>query len=59
MRQVVFLPEADQEMIEAARYYQLKASCLGVDFLAEVEHALKFILESPMTYPIIDGELRR
>lgn len=59
MRHVVFLPEAEQEMIEAALYYQSQASGLGVDFLSEVEHALKFIVESPMTYPILEGELRR
>lgn len=59
MRQVIFLPEAEQEMIEAALYYQSQASGLGVDFLAEVERALKFIVASPTTYPIIEGELRR
>lgn len=59
MRPVIFLPEAEQEMIEAALYYQSYTSGLGVDFLSEVEHALKFIMESPNTYPILEGKLRR
>lgn len=59
MRPVIFLPEAEQEMIEAAFYYQSQTSGLGVDFLSEVEHALKIIMESPNTYPILEGELRR
>lgn len=59
MKPLIFLPEAEQEMIEAALYYQSQTSGLGVDFLSEVEHALKFIIESPNTYPILKGELRR
>ena len=46
-------------MIEAALYYQSQASGLGIDFLSVVEHALKFIVESPNTCPILEGELRR
>ncbi|MBI3399730.1 MAG: type II toxin-antitoxin system RelE/ParE family toxin [Deltaproteobacteria bacterium] len=56
---VVFLPEAEQEMFEAALYYQSQATRLGVDFLSEVERAVKFIAESPNTWPILEGELRR
>ncbi len=59
MTHVVFLPEAEQEMLEAALYYQSQASGLGIDFLSVVEHALKFIMESPNTCPILEGELRR
>lgn len=43
MMHVVFLPEAEQEMFEAALYYQSQATRLGVDFLSEVERAVKFI----------------
>ncbi len=59
MKPVVFLPEAEQEMLEAAIYYQSQASGLGVDYLSEVEQAVQAIAESPMTWPIIEGELRR
>lgn len=46
MMLVDFLPEADQEMLEAARYYQSLASGLGDDYLAEVEHAVQSIASS-------------
>jgi plasmid stabilization system protein ParE len=59
MKYVVFLPEAEQEMIEASLYYQSQASGLGVDFLSEVEHAAKSIAASPNMYPILEGQLRR
>jgi hypothetical protein len=42
-----FLPEADQEMLEAARYYQSLSSGLGDEYLAEVEHAVQSIASSP------------
>ena len=32
MKPVVFLPEAEQEMLEAARYYESQASGLGIDY---------------------------
>jgi len=57
MTSVVFLPEAEQEMIEAARYYESQASGLGLDYLAEVERAVKSIAESPMSWPVIEGKV--
>lgn len=54
-----FLPEADQEMLEAARYYQSLSSGLGDDYLAEVEHAVQSIALSPRTWPVLEGDFRR
>ncbi len=59
MKPVVFLPEAEQEMLEAAKYYESQATDLGIDFLSEVERAVNSIAELPMTWPVIEGELRR
>lgn len=59
MKSVIFLLEAEQEMIEAAIYYESKSSGLGVDYLEEVERAVKAISDSPNTWPVIAGELRR
>jgi hypothetical protein len=59
MKPVVFLPGAEQEMLEAAKYYESQATGLGVDYLSEVERALQAIRESPTTWPVIEGELRR
>ena len=59
MKPVAFLPEAEQEMLEAARYYESQAAGLGEDYLSEIERAVAAIAESPKTWPIIGGKLRR
>lgn len=46
-------------MLEAAKYYESQGSGLGVDYLSEVERSVQAITESPNTWPIIEGELRR
>lgn len=55
----VFLPEAEQEMFESARYYEFHAEGLGVDFLSETERTVTAIKESPTAWPIVEGKLRR
>jgi len=59
MKPVGFLPEAEQEMLEAASYYESQAAGLGEDYLSEIERAVASIAESPNTWPIIGGKLRR
>ncbi len=59
MMPIDFLPEAEQEMIEAALYYQSLSSGLGDDYLDEVERAVRSITSSPQTWPILEGNLRR
>lgn len=59
MKSVVFLPQAEQEMVEAAKYYESQAAGLGANYLSETERAVAAIAESPETWPIIEGKLRR
>ena len=59
MKPVVFLPQAEQEMLKAARFYESQTAGLGVDYLSEVERAVQTIAESPTTWPAIEGKLRR
>jgi plasmid stabilization system protein ParE len=58
-KHVKFLPDAEEEMYEAAKYYQSQTSGLGVDYLSEIERAIASIAQSPMTWPKLEGELRR
>ena len=37
MRRVAFHPEADNEVIEAARYYETRSAGLGFSFLIELD----------------------
>ena len=59
MTRLVLLPEAEAELLDAARYYESRAEGLGLDFLSEIESALDSIASSPMTWPTIEGDLRR
>ncbi len=59
MKPVVILPEAEQEMLEAAQYYHSQSPGLGRDYLFEVERAVRSIATSPQTWPILEGDLRR
>ncbi len=59
MKPAVFLPQAEEEMLEAARFYDSKAGGLGGDFLGEMERAVESITRSPETWPVVDGRMRR
>jgi len=59
MMPIDFLPEANQEMLEAACHYEFLSPGLGDDYLAEVEHAVHSIALSPQTWPILESDLRR
>ncbi len=59
MKHVKFLSDAEEEMYEAAKFYQSHAKGLGSDFLLEIESAVLSIAESPLTWPTIEGDLRR
>ncbi|MGR3292459.1 MAG: type II toxin-antitoxin system RelE/ParE family toxin [Candidatus Scalindua sp.] len=59
MKPVIFLPQAEQEMIEAAKYYESQTAGLGTDYLSEIERAVATIAESPKMWPIVEAKLRR
>ena len=50
-RQFSFHPIAEQELNEAAAYYEAESHGLGVAFLREVEHAIQQVLEYPESAP--------
>ena len=59
MKQPHFLFPAEQEMIEAALYYESQAKRLGQDFLAKVDSAANDIAANPEVWPIIRFDIRR
>jgi len=59
MKIVSFLPEAEEEMAAATRYYESRARGLGRDYLSEVERAVKTIKKSPETWPVVKEKIRR
>lgn len=59
MKQVVFHPDADAEIIEVAQYYEVHIPGLGSDFLGEVERGLDQIITNPEAYQLIGRRVRR
>lgn len=59
IKTVRLLPPAEQEMFDAARYYELQAPGLGQDFLDKVELALQDLVNSSERWPIVQDDIRR
>ena len=56
---VEFHPEAYEEMLESARYYEERSEGLGGDFLAAVEKAKDRIQQFPDAAPIQRARVRK
>ena len=56
---VRFHPEADAEMISAAKFYETQQKDLGKRFLATVQDALNRIQVNPLLYQEIEAGVRR
>jgi toxin ParE1/3/4 len=56
---LIFHPEASEEMLESARFFESKSEGLGSDFLAAVEDTTRRILERPTLGRIEKANIRR
>lgn len=54
-----FLPEAEEEFREAARYYEKEAPGIGLRFIAEVRRGVIFITENPYAAVSVGTGIRR
>lgn len=54
-----FHPEADAEMMSAAKFYEAQQKYLGKRFLASVQDALNRIQVNPLLYQEIEAGVRR
>jgi toxin ParE1/3/4 len=54
-----FLPEADQELRETARYYESEAPGVGLAFIAEVHRTVGMIVSHPRSARKIRGSIRK
>jgi len=54
-----FHPEADAEMMSAAKFYETQQKDLGKRFLASVQDALNRIQVNPLLYREIEDGVRR
>jgi plasmid stabilization system protein ParE len=56
---VSFNSLAEQELNDAAQYYELESAGLGIAFLSEVERCCASIIEHPEAAQVIVGAVRR
>jgi len=57
--EIRFREEAENDLAEAAAWYQRQQAGLGHEFLDEVFSLLQSIQERPLSYPTICREIRR
>lgn len=56
--QLVFRPEAQQELLEARAWYEARAVGLGFEFARAVDAAIAKALRMPLAFPRIEAEFR-
>jgi plasmid stabilization system protein ParE len=54
-----FLPEADNDLRQAIKYYEDCQNELGLDFLIEFDKAIRRIVEYPQAWQEISNNFRR
>jgi hypothetical protein len=59
MQKIVYHSDAKQEVIYSARYYEFQSAGLGIKFLENHDSAISEIIESPLAWPILEGDYRR
>lgn len=58
-REVRLRPEAEQDLVEAASWYEANQPGLGQQFLDEVQETLASIGERPLAYTLVHRSVRR
>jgi len=56
---VIFHPEASEEKLESARFYEARSEGLGSDFLASVEETTRRIEQFPEAGPVERAGIRK
>lgn len=56
---VEFHPQAVAELEASVRFYEQQQSGLGERFLAAIEFALAGVVDSPLTWPVLERDVRR
>lgn len=55
---LIYHPDAETELIEAAQYYERRVATLGVQFLDDADRAVSMILKTPERWRIIEQDVR-
>jgi toxin ParE1/3/4 len=55
---LIYHPDAETELIEAAKYYERRVAELGVKFLDDADRAVSMILDTPQRWEVIEEDVR-
>ena len=58
-RAPIFRPEAEVEALNARGWYESRRSGLGKEFAQELDATLTRIIDNPLAFPRVWGEIRR
>ncbi len=58
-RRILFRPEAEAELIEAAEWYETRGLGLGAEFLRALDATIANIARHPFASRVVFGEVRR
>ena len=56
---LIYHPDAETELVEAAQFYEHRVPGLGGHFLDAVNHAVELIIHDPERWNVIEGDVRR
>jgi toxin ParE1/3/4 len=56
---ITWHPEAEDELIKAAKFYNQRVAGLGVDFLDAVDSAVRHITRDPKLFPLLKSGIQR
>ena len=56
---LVLRPQAEAELLDARDWYEDQRPRLGGAFATEIDKALAGILQAPLAYPRVQGQVRR
>ena len=59
MALVVFTPAAETDIADAVKWYERRATAVGVRFIAELDEAVGRVAANPMQYPVVYKNVRR
>ncbi len=56
---VIYHPDAEAELVEAAKFYEGRVPALGAQFLDAVDRAISVILAAPDRWNVVEKDVRR
>jgi toxin ParE1/3/4 len=59
MRELIVRSAAEDDILDAALWYEARATGLGGDFIRSVDDCLAAIARAPEQYPVVRGNARR